>query len=541
MSEAQNRTGDLPGLLLPRRSLLRVGLYGATTFLSGLAPLAAGASQAPEATTAQGRLRGQLDNGIYSFKGIRYGADTGYYRFQPPRPALAWEGVKDAFEFGPSCPQKADAGPTGEDCLCLNIWTPALRDNAKRPIMFYIHGGAYANGTGSDPRTEGAKLAQRGDVVVVTVNHRLNALGYAYLTRFTDDPRYADAGNVGQLDLIQALRWVRQHAAEFGGDPDRVMSFGQSGGGAKIATMMAMPAAKGLFQRAATMSGQQVTASGPNHATERTRAWIEKIGIKPGEIDKLASLPVEQLVNALDATDPILGGGVYFGPVLDERNLHRHPFWPDAPLQSASLPMIIGNTHDETRAFTSGRNDPRFSLNWDDLPDQLIRNLRVDIDPAYVIREYKRMFPGISASDLYFKATTAGRSWRGAVIEAQARAEQRAPTWVYQLNWQSPPEFGAFGAPHMLDIPLVFGNLDAAGSLTGHASSAQAMHAVIADAFIAHAHTGNPNHAGMPQWDIYTLPQRQTMVFDVKSHMEDDPRGEERRLFAKVPYIQPGT
>ena len=214
------------------------------------------------ATSRAGKLRGVRDRGVHVFKGIPYGADTAPRRFRPALPPEPWRGVRDALQYGPACPQPGISEATSEDCLSLNVWTPGLRDGARRPVMVYIHGGEYSSGSGSSPLYDGTRLCERGDVVVVTVNHRLNAFGHLYLGRLAG-PDFADSGNVGLLDLVLALQWVRDHAPEFGGDPDRVMVFGQSGGGAKIATLMAMPAARGLFQRAATMSGQQITASGP--------------------------------------------------------------------------------------------------------------------------------------------------------------------------------------------------------------------------------------------------------------------------------------
>jgi para-nitrobenzyl esterase len=405
--------------------------------------------------------------------------------------------------------------------------------------MVYIHGGAYSTGSGSAALYDGTRLCTRGDVVLVTLNHRLNAFGYAYLARLV--PELADSGNAGQLDLVLALRWVADNIAAFGGDPSRVTVFGQSGGGAKIATMMAMPAAKGLFHRAATMSGQQVTASGPGNATRRTLAWLDALKLKPEQAAQVRTLPAERLVEAQGAQDPVLGfGGLYFGPVLDERTLARHPFYPDAPSQSAQIPMIIGNTHDETRAFLGG--DPtNFTVEWAGLPAKLTQqNLRVDIDPATVIAEYRRLYPAYSASDVLFAATTAARSWRAAIIEAEERARAGTPAFLYQLDWVSPRDGGKFGAPHMADIPLVFDNVAAPGS-NAVGPTAQPMADAMSEAFLAFARTGDPNGRAIPGWGPYGLPRRRTMVFDVKPHMADDPRGAERRLFAKVPFIQAGT
>lgn len=522
------------GSELTRRRAITAGLGTAALAFSARAAVA----RSPVATTKHGRIRGEVDDEILAFRGVRYGADTGPRRFQPPIPPAPWMGVADTRAYGAASPQRdRNAGVTGEDCLFLNVWTPAVRDGGRRPVMVYIHGGAYSNGSGSAPLYDGVRLCKRGNVVVVTVNHRLNAFGYAYLPRLL--PALADSGNVGQLDLILALRWVRDNITEFGGDPGNVMVFGQSGGGAKIATLMAMPAAAGLFHRAATMSGQQVTASGPGNAHRRTLAWIEALKLKPEQAGDLLTLPAERLVEALAAEDPVLGfGGVYFGPVLDERSLKRHPFYPDAPAQSAHIPMIIGNTRDETRAFMG--NDPKnFTLSWDDLPAKLTQaNMRVDIQPELVVAEYRRLYPTYSPSDVLFAATTAARSWRAAIIEAEERARAGTPAWTYQLDFPAAGE--KLRAPHASDIQLVFDNLAKPGATAG-GPRAQQMADQMSEAFIAFARTGDPNCPAIPRWEPYALPRRQTMVFDVPSRLEDDPRGAERRLFEKVPFVQAGT
>ena len=521
-------------LPLDRRTLL--GLGAAAAVVPGDA---AGAARAPCVRTRGGILAGYSDTGVSVFKGIPYGADTGPRRFQAPVPPKPWRGVREAVAHGPASPQARPPEAASEDCLCLNVWTPGL-DGGKRPVMVYIHGGAYSSGSGSDPLYDGRRLAARGEVVVVTLNHRLSALGYLYLSRF--DRRFPDSGNAGQLDLVLALRWVRDNIAAFGGDPGRVMLFGQSGGGAKIATLMAMPAARGLFHRAATMSGQQLTASGPLNATRRTRAFLDALGVAPGRAGELATMPVERLTEALSTVDPVIGsGGLYFGPVLDERSLTRHPFYPDAPPLSADIPMIIGNTRDETRYFM-GRSDPTtWSLGWDELPARLIPQMRVDIDPETVVATYRSLYPHYSPTEVYFAATTASRSWRAAIVEAELRAAQGSPAFVYQLDWRSPKDGGKWGAPHTLDIPLVFGTLDAPDSITGTDARARAMSDLMMDAFIAFARAGDPNHDGLPAWEPYDLERRRTMVFDDVSRAEDDPRGAERRLFEKVPFIQQGT
>jgi para-nitrobenzyl esterase len=523
-----------------RQSALVAGAAAASTLLKIPAFATTLVTDSPVATTKAGQVRGAVDNGINVFKGIRYGADTTGRRFQPPLAPEPWAGVRDALEYGPMSPQGSRSTErASEDCLFLNVWTPSLRDGRKRPVMFYIHGGAYSNGSGSSPLYDGVRLCRRGDVVVVTVNHRLNAFGYLYLARF-GVPEFADSGNAGQLDLLLALKWARDNIAEFGGDPNRIMVFGQSGGGAKIATLMATPSAAGLFQRAATMSGQQVTASGPLNASLRARAVLEALKLKPEQVNELGTIPAEKLLEATGARDPVLPfGGVSFAPVLDERTLVRHPFYPDAPAQSAHVPLILGNTHDETRAFLGG-DESNFRLTWEQLPEKLAPQMRVDIQPEAVVAEYRRLYPRYTPTEVFFAATTAGRSWRGAVIEAEERAKSGSPAYAYQLDWATPRDGGKFGAPHASDIQLVFDNIAKPGA-TAEGPTAQPMADQMSETFINFARTGDPNNRLIPRWERYTLPRRQTLVFNVPSHLEDDPRGAERRLFAKVPYVQPGT
>ena len=525
-------------------SISRRELLGSSLLLAGGLSLPAfvhaNSGKSSILETRFGKVAGVKSQGVHVFKGIPYGADTRNTRFLPAQPPVAWKKTRDATSYGPSCPQPSEREQMSEDCLVLNVWTPALRDGAKRPIMVYFHGGEFSSGSGSSPIYDGTRLCNRGDVVVVTVNHRLNVFGHLYLARFGGS-KYASSGNVGILDLVQALTWVRDHAELIGGDPQRVMVFGQSGGGAKIATLMAMPVAKGLFHRAATMSGQQITAAGPRGATQRARTILETLKIAPTDIAKLNDVPTADLVAATRASDPsMLGRNVYFGPVLDQEALPRHPFYPDAPPLAADIPMIIGNTLDETRAFLG--NEPGVEqLTWEELPERLLPQLHVDIQPEYVIAEYRKLYPKYSATEVFFAATTAGRSWRGAVIEAELRAAQGSPVYAYQLNYRSPLENGRFGAMHTMDIPLVFNNIAQPGSLTGKDADAQKTADQMSEAFLAFARTGKPSHEGIPEWRPYELPARATMVFDATSQLVDDPRGEERKLFAQVPYIQRGT
>jgi para-nitrobenzyl esterase len=477
------------------------------------------------------------------FLGFRYAESTAGKRFLPPVPTnagyansalrialleppvanpnpgeIALEGggkvVLEPSAFGPVCPQQGDRyQPQSEDCLFLNVWVPNAYKHSLHPVMVYFHGGAYSTGSVTDPLNDGAKLAARGDVVVVTVNHRLNALGYLYLPE-----RFPDSGNSGQLDLICALQWVQRNIAAFGGDPGNVTVFGQSGGGAKIATLMAMPAAAGLFHKAITMSGQQVTASGPLHAAQRTQAFLARLG--PG-VDP-ATAPVEQLIAALSAADPILGSGVYMGPVLDMRNLSRHPFWPDAAPQSRGIPMLLGNCVAETRAFFPPQHSKLQGLDWSNLAERAGPEMRVDINPRWVVEQFRARYPDQSPEQQFHRIVTAARSWRGQVEEAEARARAgRGNTFVYQLDFEQ--------AKHTDDIGLSFGTFE---------DSTPARHAMsdtMMDAFVRFARTGNPG------WSAYDLRRRRTMVFDTASREVSNPRQWERELFARMPYVQPGT
>jgi para-nitrobenzyl esterase len=517
----------------------------------------------PIATTTHGKVGGFIDSGVLVFKGIPYGADTAIRRFQPPQPPAPWTGVRAATEFGPRAPQPPPRGVMGggpergfylppelggisEDCLHLNVWTTALRDHRKRPVLFYIHGGGYAGGSGNNVLYDGVHLAHRGDVVVVTVTHRLNAFGYLYLAGLSKSPDLADAGNAGMLDLVLALQWVRDNIAEFGGDPSRVLIFGQSGGGAKCATLMAMPAAKGLFHRVLTMSGQQISGALPENASARTVAMMKELGLSPDRVDDLRTLPMEKLITASRAAGA-------FAPVKDGRSLPRDPFDPDAPPLSAHIPMILGNTHDETRVLIGGDDRSLFSLTWDVLPAKLetaARPFLGNLKTEEVIAKYRVLYPKYSASDVFFSVTTAFRSWRGQVIEAERRAAQpeaASRTWVYEVDWASPVAGGDFRAPHTMDIPFMLDNTALAPGMCGDDPTAPALAKIMSGMLVAFAQTGDPNaHAqktGLPHWPVYDLKSRATMLFDnheKKTRVQDDARGDERRMVETVPYTQPG-
>lgn len=488
----------------------------------------------PVATTRYGRVRGLREQGVLAFRGIRYGADTAPRRFQSALPPMPWRGISDATVYGAAAPQTKALGPTSEDCLFLNIWTSAL-DGARRPVMVYLHGGAHAHGSGSDRLYDGGNLVRRGDVVVVTLNHRLAGLGYAYLARLGGP---AESGNVGNLDIILALQWVRDNISGFGGDPGRVTIFGQSGGGAKVVTLMAMEQARPLFHRAATMSGQHVTAAGPNHATERARAWMAKAGAS--SVAQLRSLPIERLVEAMGMTDPLeQRGEISFTSTLDHHVLKRHPFYPGAPREAASIPLIVGNTHDETGLWIAGTLK-RGDTDWDNLPARLEREIVKDVDPVWLIENYRALYPERTPGQILLAASTAARSWPGHLIQAEERARIGAPTWMYQLDFRSPEAGGVLGAFHTLDIGLVFDNTQLAEARTGISPQARELAGQMADAFIRLARSGDPNGGSLPRWPHYDLDTRPTMIFDRDIRIENDPRRAERELLSVAPYVKPG-
>jgi para-nitrobenzyl esterase len=530
----------------PRYSRRRLLKHGCGVMGAALVPL--GMRQAFAATfvepsmgatveTMTGKVRGIQHGGIHAFKGIPYGASTGgANRFMPPRKPEAWTGVRDAFEFGHQAPQnmhftdvlapQADLSEGfDEDCLVLNVWTPRPNDHTKRPVMFWCHGGGFAQESASWPWVDGEALARRGNVVVVTINHRLNVFGYLHLGDL-GGAKYAESGNAGMLDLVAGLEWVRDNIARFGGDPHNVMIFGESGGGAKVSTLLAMPAAQGLFHRAAIQSGAWLRGVPREQATASAKALLDELGISAARLDDIQQIPVERLLSARSGMMlplPPRRGELRMGysPVVDGHVLPAHPFDPVATPLSSKIPLLIGCNQFETTLFYVADRST-FSLT-DAALERRIAEVVGDEDVGRVLKAYRGAFPADSASDTFFRITSDRLVRRNTITLAERKSEQhQAATYMYYFAWKSPALNGALRAPHTVEIPFVFDNTDVPKVMT-RSPSAQALADRTSNAWIAFARSGNPAHSGLPAWPTYTAQQRATMVFDNVCKVVNDP------------------
>lgn len=519
---------------LDRRSLIKgAGLAAGLSLAPGTSAAAAAMPQEdaalstdPAAVTARttpGLIRGYRQGGVHMFKGVPYGAPTGgANRFRPPRPPAPWQGVRSALHYGPIAPQDKGMGRfhdeeafifrwndavADEDCLRLNVWTPAL-DAARRPVLVWLHGGGFAAGSGHDiPAFDGENLARTGDAVVVTLNHRLNLLGFLDLSAWGQD--FAESGNLGMLDIVAALRWVKDNIGAFGGDPDRVTIFGQSGGGAKVSALMAMPAARGLYHRAAILSGSFAGFNTPARSARLSALLLAELGVGSGEIAKLQALPYADLRAAADRVaariNPPFDGFVDvrripqildYAPVIDGRTILADPAGPALPATDPAVPLIIGSTLNE---FVTGINQPD-----SDAMDEAALRARVDRflpgRAVAVIRAFRAATPAAKPFDLWSRIATA--PIRQAVIDQAARrlAAGAQRTHVFWFAWQTPVLDGRPRAFHCLDIPFWFDNAARCASMTGGGPEAQDLAARMSRTLVAFAAGGVPDGAGLPPW-----------------------------------------
>jgi len=505
-------------------------LIGAAT-LAAL-PAAAAVREGQVVETAQGRYRGRLQNGVHSFKGMRYGASTaGAGRFMPPRPAETFAGISDAFDYGDQTPQmrsplSADT-PISEDCLRINVWTPGLGDGARRPVLLWFHGGGFEAGSGSSPIYDGSNMVTRGDVVVCTINHRLNVFGFCDLSSYLGD-EFAQSGNVGYLDLVASMKWVRENIAAFGGDPDNVMIYGQSGGGRKVSICYAGAEAAGLFHKGVVQSGSHLLVQTQDQSRALTESLLKTLRIDASDARALQRVPQDQLLRAQYA---VIGAARYrFEPVMDGIAFKAHPFVPAAPAQTARVPMVVGTTQTEL-SNQLGRDESVYAMDPGALRERVARVLpEADVDEA--IQVFTASTPSGSLSEIYFKIA----SWRSYIKNATTMAEARSalngadnPTWMYQLTWRSPAEGGRRISQHTLDLPFMFDNVAVANHLTGPESAeTRAMTEAMAETWLAFARTGNPNHAGLPNWPAYDAATRPVLEFEVPPRVVNDPFPTER-------------
>ncbi|MDI1248310.1 MAG: carboxylesterase family protein [Lacunisphaera sp.] len=535
---------------IDRRSFLLHSLVGGSALLlsrlpaaaeSGSTPLPAVPSGGPvDAETIYGKIRGVNSEGVLFFRGVPYGGPTeGAGRFLPPTKAASWAGVRDALVSGPRCAGGGagvlNKGMVGqyfgggrsteevirqtesENCLVLNLLTPSLR--GKRPVMVYIHGGGLTTQSGSLVLFA-EKHVREQDVVLVGINHRLGVFGYSYWGGLSE--KYA-VGNVGQLDLVAALEWVRDNIASFGGDPSNVTIFGESGGGAKVSTLMAMPAAKGLFHKACIQSGSMLRAGDPGSATKGAQAILTKFGLST--VEDLQRIPAAELVKL--SAGQGLGGAAGVGMVIDGHSLLRHPWDPDAPEASAEVPLLVGNDKDESTSMSLGKGE-LFTLDWAGLRATELKAGIPEDQVDALLTLYRQKFPKETPSNLYFRISTDRGARYNATKQAELKVTQgRAKVFKYYFQWNTPLFNGKLRAFHTADLPLIMRSVL-------YPESEQLSRA-LSGAWAAFARTGDPSQNGLA-WPAFTTTERATMVFDVpQSQAVNDPDQDERLMLKDMP------
>jgi para-nitrobenzyl esterase len=508
-----------------------------------------------EVTTRCGRLRGDSDGRVATFKGIPYAAPpVGTRRFKPPAPMTPWTGVRDAFQFGPQSLQTSadlalmgDAAviglmfeppqntPNSEDCLYLNVWVPV--GGGPHPVMFWCHSGGFFSGSGAMPHCDGTSLAATAQVVVVTVNHRLGLLGFLHLHELAGEA-YSGSGNAGLLDLAAALTWVRDNIAAFGGDPHNVTLFGESGGGAKVGALMSMPRARGLFHRAIIQSGAWARYREPADATGVAGAVLEHLGLNPGDAQGLSDIPAERILEAqhvgmtrlIERPQPIDGSITdrHLGPVRDADVLPYHPRSLQALELSAHVPLLMGTNRDEGTFFLSA--DPGLhSLDEAGLLAR-VRGLLGD-EAADVIESYRRLSPRATPTDWMIEIITDEIIRMPSIAQVERKlALGAAPVYMYLFAFETDVMGGRLRSPHGLEIPFAFDNVES-DPFAGSDPRRIELSKVVSGAWTAFARSGQPSHPQLPEWPAYESQNRATMELDVVSRVLHDPERERRLIW----------
>ena len=523
---------------LTRRTVLNsmIGL-GAAAALPAAARAATGTD--PVVRTSHGAVRGRTEDGVLAFRGLRYAAPpVGKLRFKPPQAPAPWTGVADAIEFGAASVQSAgqpDMPPYekhDEDCLFLNVWTTSLK--GKRPVMVWLHGGAFSTGAAGRPTYFGDHFARDG-IVLVSVNHRLNVFGYAQLPE-SWGPEYASSGMAGMLDIVAALKWVQKNVARFGGDPANVTIFGESGGGAKVSLLLAMPGAKGLYHKAIIQSGAALDAAPRDYAYALGGALLDGLGLAAGDAAGLAAIETSKIFSAQDAAVAkvsalVAPGGFLnsgFVPSINPIDLPRGPFTPDAPSMSAHVPLLIGTNKDEMTLFLTGRKD--FLTQSDADFESAVRKAYPD-EAERIAAAMRRPYPDYSPAYLITALSTAQSFWLNSIVLAERKLAQRAaPVYMYRMDWGSPIRDGLLKAAHAMELSFVFSTYEAVRHFVGPGDGPARMASQMHPAWVAFAKTGDPNTSPLPQWPTYDTQSRNTMIFDLQSRVEKDPLSELRRL-----------